>query len=72
MAQKSWEGGEIGGKSREEEEKEKLGVFLPSEITVFVLVHGPETQNVEFLTSLRDKGCDTSLETLLPLLCFFV
>ena len=38
MAQKYWEEGEMrgGGVSREGEEKEKLRVVLPSEITVFV------------------------------------
>ena len=36
------------------------------------LVHGPGPQNFEFLTTLRDKGYHTFLETLLLLLYFYV
>ena len=32
------------------------------------LVYGPGPQNFEFLTTLRDKGCHTFLETLFRLL----
>lgn len=36
MARKSWEDEEIRGTSKEEGEKKKLGVFLPSETSVCI------------------------------------
>ena len=38
----------------------------------FQLVHEPGPQNFEFLTTLRDKGYHTFLETLFSLLYFYV
>ena len=40
--------------------------------SVITIVHGLRPQNVEFRTTVGDKGYHTSLETLFPLLCFFV
>ena len=35
---------------------------------ISILVHRPGPQNFEFVTTLRDKGDHTFLETLFPLL----